>query len=58
MNLFHERLLAEIVNERRWLPRRSMLTGSLKVAGGAAMAMSLTTMPRAFGHLHLVAAKE
>lgn len=45
MQLFHERLLAEIAAERRRLSRRGMLTGSLKVAGGAALAMSLTSFP-------------
>lgn len=45
MQLFHERLLAEIAAERRRLSRRGMLTGSLKLAGGAALAMSLTSFP-------------
>ena len=58
MNLFHERLLAEIADERRRLSRRSMLTGSLKVAGGAAIAMSLTTAPGAFSIRSMAAAQE
>ena len=47
MKLLHERLLAQIVGERRRLSRRGMLTSSLKLAGGAAVAMSLTTFPGA-----------
>ena len=58
MNLFHERLLAEIVDERRRLSRRSMLTSSLKLAGGAAVALSLTTMPGAFSIRSLAAAQK
>ena len=58
MNLFHERLLAEIADKRRRLSRRGMLTGSLKVAGGAALAMSLTTVPSAFSIGSLAAAQE
>ncbi len=57
MKLFHERLLAEITDERRRLSRRGMLTGSLKVAGGAALAMSLTTVPGAFS-MRSMAAQE
>ena len=45
MKLFHERLLAEIADERRRMSRRGLLGGSLKLAGGAAVAMSLTTIP-------------
>jgi rubrerythrin len=58
MNLFHERLLTEIAGERRRMSRRGMLTGSLKLAGGAAAAMSLTTMPGAFSIANMVAAQE
>jgi hypothetical protein len=57
VKLFHERLLAEITDERRRLSRRGMLTGSLKVAGGAALAMSLTTVPGAFS-MRSMAAQE
>jgi rubrerythrin len=55
VNLFHERLLAEIAGERRRLSRRGLLGGSLKLAGGAAVAMSLTTMPGPFSIRSLAA---
>ena len=55
MTQFHERLLAEIGAERRRLSRRGMIAGSLKLAGGAAVAMSLSTMPSI---RNLVAAQE
>ena len=42
---FHERLLAEIAAERRRLSRRGVLSGSLKLAGGAALALSLPVFP-------------
>ena len=58
MNLFHERLLAEIAGERRRMSRRGLLGGSLKLAGGAAVAMSLTTLPGAVSIRSLVAAQE
>lgn len=58
MNLFHERLLAEIAGERRRMSRRGLLGGSLKLAGGAAVAMSLTTIPGPFSIRSLVAAQE
>ena len=58
MNLFHDRLLAEIAGERRRLSRRGMLTRSMQLAGGAAVAMSLTTLPGAFSIRSLVAAQE
>ena len=58
MNLFHERLLSEIASERRRMSRRGLLGGSLKLAGGAAAAMSLTTMPGAFSIRGMVAAQE
>ncbi len=60
MNLFHERLLhvAEISGERRRMSRRGLLGGSLKLAGGAAVAVSLTTMPGAFSIRSLAAAQE
>jgi hypothetical protein len=57
VNLFHERLLAEISGERRRLSRRGLLGGSLTLAGGAAVAMSLTPMPGPFGLRSLVAAQ-
>ena len=58
MTLFHERLLAEIAGERRRMSRRGLLGGSLKLAGGAAVAMSLTTIPGGFSIRSLVAAQE
>ncbi len=58
MQQFHERFLAEIMSERRRLSRRGMLTGSLKLAGGAAVAMSLTTVPGGFSIRSQVAAQE
>jgi rubrerythrin len=60
VNLFHERLLhvAEISGERRRMSRRGLLGGSLKLAGGAAVAVSLTTMPGAFSIRSLAAAQE
>ncbi|MBA3450422.1 MAG: ferritin-like domain-containing protein, partial [Chloroflexia bacterium] len=45
MQQFHERLLAEVSAERRRLSRRGMLSGSLKLAGGAAVALSLSSVP-------------
>lgn len=40
MQLFHERILMEVAAERRRLSRRSVLTGSAKLAAGAALALS------------------
>jgi rubrerythrin len=56
--LFHERLLAEIAGERRRMSRRGLLGGSLQLAGGAAVALSLTTIPGAVSIRSLVAAQE
>jgi hypothetical protein len=58
VNQFHERLLVEIAGERRRMSRRGVLTGSLKLAGGAAVALSLTTVPGAVSLRSLVAAQE
>jgi rubrerythrin len=58
VNLLHERRLAEIDGERRRLSRRGMLTNSLKVAGGAAVALSLTAVPGPFSIRSLAAAQE
>jgi Ferritin-like domain len=58
VNLLHERLLAEIAGERRRMSRRGLLGGSLKLAGGAAVAMSLTAMPGPVSIRSLVAAQE
>ena len=58
MNLLHERRLTEIADERRRLSRRGLLTNSLKVAGGAAVALSLPTMPGALSIRGMAAAQE
>jgi len=58
MTLLSERLLAEIAGERRRMSRRGLLGGSLKLAGGAAVAMSLTTIPGAFSIRKMAAAQE
>jgi rubrerythrin len=58
VNRFHEGLLAAIAGERRRMSRRGLLGGSLKLAGGAAVAMSLTTVPGALSIRSLVAAQE
>ena len=58
MQPFHERLLAEITRERQGLSRRAMLTGSAKLAGGAAVALSLTTVPGSLSIRSRVAAQE
>jgi rubrerythrin len=58
VTLFHERLLAEIAGERRRMSRRGLLGGSLQLAGGAAVALSLTTIPGAVSIRSLVAAQE
>jgi rubrerythrin len=58
VKLFHERLLAEVADERRRLSRRGMLTGSLKIAGGAVVALSLATVPGAHSIRRMVAAQE
>ncbi len=55
MQLYHERLLAEVSAERRRLSRRGVLSGSLKLAGGAAVALSLSNVPSI---RNLVAAQE
>jgi rubrerythrin len=58
VKLFHERLLAEIAGERRQMSRRGLVGGSMKLAGGAAIAMSLSTIPGGFSIRSMVAAKE
>jgi rubrerythrin len=59
VNQFHERLLqgAAISGERRRMSRRGLLGGSLKLAGGAAVALSLTTIPGVVSIRSLVAAQ-
>lgn len=58
MQLFHERILAEVAAERYRLSRRSLLTSSAKVAAGAALALSLTTAPNIPSIRRLAAAQE
>jgi len=58
MQHVHERFLTEITRERRQLSRRGMLTGSMKLAGGAAIALSLSTIPGGFSIRSQVAAQE
>lgn len=58
MQQIHERFLKEITSERRRLSRRGMLTGSVKLAGGAALAMSLTSIPGGFSIRSRVGAQE
>lgn len=41
----HEVLLAEVAAERRRISRRRILTGSAKIAGGGALALSLVSLP-------------
>ncbi len=57
MPQLHERLLAEIMTERRRLTRRAMLAGSARLAAGAAVAMSVAAVPGVPG-LRQVAAQE
>ena len=58
MKSFHERLLAEVADERRRIARRTMLTGTLKLVGGASVALSLAIVPNAFSIRSLAAAQE
>ena len=45
MQRLHEQMLAEVALERRRLSRRGILSGSVKVAGGGLLALSLGTVP-------------
>ena len=45
MDQLHERLLAAVALERRRLSRRTVMTGAMKIAAGAALAMSLGNVP-------------
>lgn len=45
MDQLHERLLAAVALERRRLSRRGVMTGSLKIAAGTALAMSIGNLP-------------
>jgi hypothetical protein len=47
MRRLHETLLAEVALERRRLSRRGMLSGSMKVAGGGLLVLSLGSVPLA-----------
>lgn len=58
MQHFHERFLTDITKGQRQLSRRNMLTSSVKFAGGAAVALSLTSIPGAFSIRSRVAAQE
>ncbi len=58
MKQFHERFLTEITSEGRRLSRRGMLTGSVKLASGAAVALSLASVPGAHSIRGIVAAQE
>ncbi len=58
MQQLHERLMSEIMNERRRLSRRGMLTGSLKLAGGATLALGIVSVPSPISIRHLAAAQE
>lgn len=58
MRNLHEDLVAEIMGERRRLTRRGLLGGAAKLAGGAALAFSLVTVPSPISIRHLAAAQE
>ena len=45
MDQLHDRLLAAVALERRRLSRRSVLSGSMKIAAGAALALSVSSVP-------------
>lgn len=45
MDQLHDRLLAAVASERRRLTRRAMLGGTLKLAAGAALAVSIGSAP-------------
>ncbi len=58
MRPLHELLLNEIQTERRRLSRRGLLTNTAKLAGGAALAMSIGVVPSPISIRHLAAAQE
>jgi rubrerythrin len=58
VQLIHERFLTAITSERRRLSRRGLLGGSVKLAGGAAVALSLASVPGALSSRSVVAAQE
>lgn len=57
MRPLHELLLTEIASERRRLSRRGLLTTSAKLAGGAALAMSIGAVPSPVSIRRLAAAQ-
>lgn len=58
MRSMHGLLLTEIQNERRRLSRRGLLSNSAKIAGGAALAMTIGFGPSPVSIRHLAAAQE
>jgi rubrerythrin len=58
MRQLHERLLDEVMTERRRLSRRGLLTNSLKVAGGAAIALSIGAAPGMTSFRQVAAAQD
>jgi rubrerythrin len=58
VHLFHERILAEVAAERRRISRRGMLAGTAKLAVGAAVALSISTIPSPVSIRRLAAAQE
>ena len=58
MRPLHELLLNEIQTERRRLSRRGLLTNTAKLAGGAALAMSIGVVPSPISIRHVAAAQE
>ena len=54
----HERFLDDIMRERRRLSRRNLLTNSLKAAGGAALALTISSAPGPISLRRLAAAQE
>ncbi|MFT4041474.1 MAG: ferritin-like domain-containing protein [Thermomicrobiales bacterium] len=58
MRPMHDLLLTEIHNERRRLSRRGLLSGGAKLAGGAALAMTIGFGPSPVSIRHLAAAQE
>jgi len=58
MRPLHELLLTEIHTERRRLSRRGLLSNTAKIAGGAALAMSIGAVPSPVSIRHLAAAQE
>jgi rubrerythrin len=57
MRPLHEVLLTEIHAERRRISRRGLLTGTVKIAGGATLALSVSAIPSPVSIRHLAAAQ-